>query len=307
MTYMNLNLEALEKNRAEAYNKNKIFFYIAILAIMIAVVLFILTFTLASLGSDLFFSAIVVLVIGLIILGVGFSKIGNAKKKIKNELVLAWLNESCDEGKVEYLATGTLPELNEIIGIGFLKDPDNVIGADFFAGYYKSIRFSSSDVTLQELVETTDFNGKKSSKYETYYDGRMIVFNLEYLPQNMCFIEKRSNIRKIKGVERVQTEVSALNERYFIGVSNQEEVFKFLTPSVLKKFTDFEEAFKGIISYIFYNNKLYLFIENSKKTIDLNLRKSISEEEVKLALGGLEVPLQIIDGLKLTNDFFRSK
>ncbi len=304
---MNLNLEALEKYRVEAYNKNKIFFYIGISTIVVAVVLFILTFTLASVGSDLFFPAIIVLVIGLIVLGVGFSKIGNAKKKIKNELVLAWLNESCDEGKGEYLATGTLPELNEIIDIGFLENPDKVIGADFFAGYYKAIHFSSSDVTLQELVETTDSNGKTSSKYETYYDGRMIVFNLEYLPQNMCFIEKRSNIRKINGVKRVQTEVSTLNERYFIGVSNQEEVFKFLTPSVLKKLTDFEKAFKGIISYIFYNNKLYFFIENSKKTINLNLRKSISEEEVKLALEGLEAPLQIIDGLKLTNDFFRSK
>ncbi len=118
---MNLNLEALEKYRVEAYNKNKIFFYIGISTIVVAVVLFILTFTLASVGSDLFFPAIIVLVIGLIVLGVGFSKIGNAKKKIKNELVFAWLNESCDEGKGEYLATGTLPELNEITRVCLKK------------------------------------------------------------------------------------------------------------------------------------------------------------------------------------------
>ena len=201
----------------------------------------------------------------------------------------------------------TLPELKEIVNFGLVERPDRVLGGDYYSALYNNIRFSASDVELQEKVVYKDSEGKTQTRYDTYFKGRMMVFDLENLPQEMYFIEKGSKVRRIRGLEKVQTEISLLNEKYYIAVSNKEEIFHYLTPVVLQGFIKFEEQVGGIISYVFYNKKLYLFIENCDDSLEVNLSKAIDERQINFILGGLRLPLDVIDSFKLNDKFFKKE
>lgn len=292
-----MNLEELEKLRKKACSY---YLYMALGAILIVASFLVSFFT------DLTMLGIFGMLAGILLAIVFYVIQSNFKHKIKEKLVRNLMLEHCG-GDVIYNMRGMIPEFKEILSLGLIQRPDRYYGEDYYSTEYNGVRFDCSDIRLQERHVTRDSKGRQQVSYVDYFNGRMLVFNLEDIKNTIFIKEKGSIIRTAANLKKIETEITLINERYTVLADDNVDIYKFLTPVVLQGLVSLEQMVRGILSYAFFNGKLYVFVERNPDALEIRLTKKLDEKEINFLVNALRLPLEIIDNLRLNSDYFKKR
>lgn len=245
------------------------------------------------------------LAIGGIVTSVLFiSKQSKFKHQIKEKLIRKLMIDNCG-GDVYYNMNERLPELSEILQLNLIKHPDRIYGEDYYSTCYNGVAFSCSDIRLQEKRVVRDSKGRTTTTYVDYFNGRMLVFKPEICPQNIFIREKGSMMNYMRGLHKIETELTVINERYEILAEDNVNIYKFLTPVVLQGLMSLENMVRGVLSYAFVNGKIYVFVERNSNALDIRLTRKLDQNEINFLINALRLPLEIIDKLKLNSEYFK--
>lgn len=285
-----------ENKRKKSMITANIFFYIGLgLTILSGILLLILLGT----GNESFQSFIVPLVFGIVGFIVSSAIKNSVSKEFKKTFVPALIKEMYPDSTYE-------PEhgiaLNVVLEPGFFRYPDRYFLEDFISATYDGIPFAMSDFTLQEEHTTTDSKGNTRTTYETYANGRFMVFDFKRDFKEVVKITEPKYIYNTKGLEKVETESLEFNDKFTVRTSNPLTAFYVLTPQMQLKILEFEKKFKGSIYLAFMYGKLYVAICDSVSILDVKVGKKTVEELKEIIISQLNIPAAVINEFGLNTD-----
>lgn len=284
-----MNIETLEQARKQALK----YFFIGLALAAIVFLLGIVFIVVETIDSTIGF---IFIVIGLLI---GFGAYYFADNKIKRIKATIVNNLLKKNGIADnYHESGVLGSLDEIVRLGFLKAPDKVAGREFYNGKYNNVSFETSNAILQERVVVRR-NGKNEVHYETYFSGKIIVFDLIHFDNSLYMIENGSSVNVPRKLNKLDTELITFNERYKVYTNDEIKAFKYLTPRMLQSLIEIEKSIKATFCYAFQNSKLYLFLENTNINLSVKLFKTLTEDEIRRIEATLLLPRTLINELYL--------
>ena len=141
---------------------------------------------------------------------------------------------------------------------------------DLVTGSYKGIGFSQSDVMIEEKQEQTDTDGQIDTNYSTTFKGRFIIFDfIRSFSSNFLIVQNTVEAYLIPGKKRDGTKFRKYStgdsefDRYFsVYHGNITAPYSILTPEFIGKLKHIGEITAGPLLLCFYNNKLYVGIDD---------------------------------------------
>jgi hypothetical protein len=136
-------------------------------------------------------------------------------------------------------------------------------GNDYLSAEYHGIRFTQSDVHLQEAEEETytDDDGERHTrtKYTTIFHGTFMVFDYDAISNEPVLVLPRGG--KPKDSE-ILTELDAFNRKFSIVCTDAASAFRILTPPVLEGIVLVSDKLGYQLSLSSRDDKIYAAIAN---------------------------------------------
>jgi len=171
---------------------------------------------------------------------------------------------------------------------------------DYLMGEIDGIEFESSDVLLQNQVNTG-----KSSHVVTIFHGRMFVFDFKKpINHEVLVLEKYKPRNKARGYDKIKTESVNFNQLFNIYAEDPHTAFYLLTPHFMEQLKALEKNHPGNIGMSFQNSKLYLSIHNDRSTFELKWFRPIDEAVIEQLEKDFKIIEQIIHTLKLSDNVY---
>ena len=290
---MNL-YESLELERKELIKKRRIFTLIFVLTLILAIFMFFLA---PVIGIILFLVAI-------IILAVSESKVSVFRKNFKDTVIKKILDDEL--GQYTYDAHSGIA-LNEILRVGMYERPDRYHLEDYIASSYNDVKYEMCDAHFEERYYV-NVDGKREVRYNTYFKGRII--KLDYnrdLKTTIKIVEGHPQGLNVRGLSKVETESIEFNKKYDTYASDKEQVYYYLTPLMIQKLLELEKLFKGTIQYSINSDAMYVFINNSGDSLELNIKKPINETQLAVIKSQILLASSIINELNLDKTKFNKE
>ncbi|MDR2530001.1 MAG: DUF3137 domain-containing protein [Oscillospiraceae bacterium] len=138
-------------------------------------------------------------------------------------------------------------------------------GNDYLSAEYHGIRFTQSDIHLQESREETyrdsDGDTHTRKKYTTIFHGTFMVFDHDAISNEPVAVYPKS--KKVKYDENsILTELDAFNSKFTISANDAVTAFRILTPPVLEGIVLAADKLGCPVSLSFRDDKLYVAIAN---------------------------------------------
>jgi hypothetical protein len=136
-------------------------------------------------------------------------------------------------------------------------------GNDYLSAEYHGIKFTQSDIHLEESQEETytdsDGDRRTRKKYTTIFRGTFMVLDYYAFSNVPVLVLPRG--RKPKDGE-ILTELDAFNRKYSVVCTDAVFAFRILTPPVLEGIALASDKLGCQLSLSFRNDKIYAAIKN---------------------------------------------
>ncbi len=284
-------LEELENERKKIAKKSRIFYALAF-------VFMILGMALCFFVHPLF---MLLIFIGVILLVVIMPQVNKFKKKFKGSVVSAMIKEELGSDAV-YRQSGGIP-IEEINALGVAAEPDRHYEEDYITCTYNDIPYEMCDCTLQERVVTRDSKGNRQVTYETYFKGRVIKIDFQRdLNMELKVVNNATRGFKYKPLLPFETELIEFNKKFKCYASSKEDGFYILTPMLIQKMLELENKFKGGMYYVIKHNNLYVLINNSGDSLEVNIHKALDEKQLNKIRADILIGASIINEFRMDKD-----
>jgi hypothetical protein len=286
--------EELEQQRLEVVKKRRISILILVLSLVLG---FLLMMVLPFLGIPF-------IIAGIIIFAISESKVSSFRRKFKEIVVKKILDQEL--GEYTYNQYAGIP-LNEIISVGIYDSPDRYDLEDYIQSSYNEVRYEMCDATFEERYYVT-VDGKREVRYRMYFKGRIIKLDYKRdLNTTIKIIEGSPQGLNLRGLTKVETESIEFNKKYKTYVSNKENVFYYLTPVMIQKLMELEKLFKGTIQYSITSDAMYIFINNSGDSLEVNLNRPIDDTQLNIIKSQILLASTIINEFNLDKTKFNKE
>ena len=291
----NVSLDNLELERKALKKKNTTKTLIGIFSLLIFIVIAFMTSIL-----EFIFIGFVILVVMIIINTASSSKY---KGKFKELIVRKIIEEELGSTAV-YNPNGGI-SLSELNSLKFTSMPDREHLSDHISCSYNGVPYEICDCHFEERHVTRDSKGNKQVTYVTYFKGRAIKIDFQRdLNINMKLVNQGPQGFSSEGLTKFETEVIEFNKRFKCYVDSTENAFYILTPIFIQKLLELERMFKGGLVVIFKHNNLYILINDSRDTLEVNINKPVNGEQIERIRGEVILPASIINELRIDDDKF---
>ena len=191
------------------------------------------------------------------------------------------------------------------------KTGDRYRSNDYITGTYKNIFFEQSDVHIEERHERKDLDGNKIVEYITIFKGRLLIFDFnKHFKAKLQISSKNFQADKEihkKEFSQVKMEDEEYNKQFITLAENEHEAFYILTPTFILKIKNIYRELKCDIMFCFYNNKLFVAINNNKDSFEYNVFKKIKDEKfINNLTKDIEILTKLAEELNLDNNLFLS-
>ena len=294
-----MSIDELEQLRKETVKKCNITIFIGIIILVLIIALFIFIF--GTINNILIFLIFVDFAI-VSAINSGF------KNKYKNKFMQSLLPIA-----VQSILTNVVVDVNRGISRALIDSTHSMSTGDIFSsnnyvsGYYKDIKAEMSDVHIQD--ESTDSDGHTT--YTTIFRGQWMIFDFnKYFKSNIQVWEKKvfGSISKRVSFKQHKVEMEDIdfNKKFKVIADNDLDAFYILTPRIMERIKEVEQAINGTLLMVFLNNQLHVGVYNNKTTFKLNVRKKINFEEFATnSIKDLDAIVKFIDILELDNNLFK--
>ncbi len=288
-------IKEFEAARKGSNSKKHILGYLGIALLVIGLVVLLFSFI----------AGVVLVILGIALILVGF--IGNKRNPVedfKSFVINDLIKEICSP-QVYYDRSGSI-SLSEVEYSNLLKMPDKMSGEDLIVDTYKNVRYEISDLSLQEARTRILPNGDSYTEYFDYFKGMFMVFDYPAdLKGELYIVPKRHS--NLCALDTIESESIELNEKYILYTTNKEYAFQILTPLCIEKILALNNIYKGIISYAFTVDKLYVAINSRVNFLDVPGDKPITEMALRKLESDLMLPQAIINEFKLDKGKFQNE
>lgn len=290
---LEVKLKKYEKLRVEAIRKGRKFYYILIpLAII-------------TLGLSYYSPVLVIVAFCIWFISVGLSQKDTNKLMdvVKTDIFTKVVADTFP-GSTYSIEEGI--DLHSVMEVGLLHGPDRYFSEDMITATYKNIPFITSDIKLQDKHQTTDSKGHTKTSYTTYFRGKFIKIDLlRDLDLTLKIIEKNKiSLFKssMKGLETIETESIAFNDKFKTFSTSQQDAFYVLTPQMQEKLLKMEEEYDGKMYYCFKQGFFYCLIDNRLNGLEINRKKPLDMVAYNKILEEINITPRIIDEFNFNSD-----
>lgn len=293
-----MSIEELDALRRETVKKCNIRILIAILIIAVFVYVFVFVF---SAGPFLLFPISIVMIV-----------IGNMNTKIKKQYLNTFM-QSLLPIAVQSILTDVKVDVTSGIPRYTIAETNSMSTGDIYnssnyvSGVYKDIKVIMSDVHIQD--EHEDSEGHTS--YVTIFKGQWMIFDFnKNFKSNIQVWEKKilggfSRVVTSKQ-HKIEMEDINFNKKFKVIAEDDLAAFYILTPKIMERITEVENAINGTLLLVFKDSKLHVGLYNNKTTFNINIRKKINFEEfARNSISDLDAIVKFVDILELDNDLFK--
>lgn len=250
--------------------------------------------------------------LGFVILGVGIiaggifaitggSAFTKLSKTFKVEVITQLMEDFVDNG--QFNPNMGLSQ-SDVYSSEFIKRADRFHTEDYLSGSMEGVNFVSSDVKLEERHVRHTKNGTQTY-YETYYLGRLFVFDFNKSFDGYLQVLEGARPTKNRGYKKVKLESVKFNKKFKTYSTSEHSAFYVLTPHFMEALMELEQKNRGKIYFSFIDNRLYIGINNFINTFELRMFRKLDEKVFDEFKRELFIIKEVIQELKLNNSIFQ--
>lgn len=248
---------------------------------------------------------IIFFVIAIIITFIAVSKVNKFKKKFKENVVVKLIKDELGVDAV-YHMNGGIP-IDEINSLEVASRPDRYQTEDYISCSYNGIPYEMCDCTLEEEVVTHDSHGNRQVSYRTYFKGRVIKIDFKRdLHIELKVVNQPTQGFQHRNLISFETEVIEFNKQFKCYASSKEDGFYIMTPIMIQKMLELEQMYKGGIYYVFLKGNLYILINNSGDSLEVNLSKPLDEKQITKIKSDLLIGASIINEFRMDSNKYNA-
>lgn len=286
--------ETLENQRKEIVKKRRIYRLFFVLLLILAVLMFFI----------LPFISVILGIVAFVLIFISENKVNEFQKTFKETIVKKLLDEELEN--YQYDQIGGI-DLSEIINVGIYERPDRHHLEDYISSSYNNVKYEMCDAKFEERY-IVEVNGRREVRYKTYFQGRIIKIDYNKdLNTLIKIIEGNPQGLNVRGLTKISTESIEFNKKYKTYVSNQESAFYYLTPLMIQKLLELEKLFSGTIQYSITSDAMYIFINNSGDSLEVNIKKPIDENQLEIIKSQILLANSIINEFNLDKNKFNKE
>lgn len=244
---------------------------------------------------------IIFIVAAVIVISIAVNKRGKFQKTFKSTIVAQLVKDELGPDAIYNPDRGI--DINEINSLKVAKKPDKYHLEDYISSSYNNVPYELCDCTMQEKKVTTDGRGHTQTTYVTYFKGRVIKIDYQ---RELNMVLKVVNNAPVgfsaSGLEKFETEVIDFNKKFKCYVDDKEHGFYILTPVMINKMMELERMFNGGICYLFMHNNLYVLINNSSDSLEINISKPLDEKQINRIKSEILIAASIINEFSMDAD-----
>lgn len=205
-----------------------------------------------------------------------------------------------------------------IAGTQMMRMGDRYSSNDLVTGNYKTIRFTQSDVHIEEEHETRDRDGHTRRYYVTIFKGRWMIFDFnKTFKADVQVAQKGFGNNKVgswfaskeEKFQKVEMESQEFNKAFNVYAQQPLDAFYILTPKIMEKIRNLDERNDGKLLLCFIDNQLHVGIYNYEDSFEhKSVFKPIDEEKTRNDIStDIQKITMFVDELELDNDLFKKK
>jgi hypothetical protein len=192
---------------------------------------------------------------------------------------------------------------DEILGLGFFSHTDGIGGSDFIEADYKGLRFSQSDLVVEEIwtetVTDSDGNTGEVTRSREVFGGRVMKFDFadSFRGDVQVLSGDFDGARVLDsgaGWQKVETELAEFGERFKIFARDPLDAMAALTPQMIEGIYYLERAVNKPLSFYFRGNSMYAFLSLGHDAFEVGKKTLLEARE------------QLTGDIKLTTDFLET-
>ena len=164
---------------------------------------------------------------------------------------------------------------------------DRVHTEDYIEGNYKNVGYRQADVIIEHYMQDS---------YSTIFSGRLAVYDFKKnLTGQIAIVEKGYSNASLTGMQKVQMENMAFNQRFHVYATNAHVAFYLLTPQFMEYIMELNA--RGELYLRFSANKVFLlrnhvegvFQPDMRATMDIQYEIGKSYNEIKEILNFIDI------------------
>ena len=305
---MNYNIDLIEKERAKRLKTFKIMSLVSLGFLVVTIILFIIDFY--SPNENLFtvfifglILTIIIFVLGIVIPSNGYDKF--VKTNLENKI----MEEVFKGNSFKYDANDGI-SFSEMNCSGIFKKPDAFATSDTIRTSYKGVQLVLSDYIFTRITTTTDSKGN-TTQHRYPYPGRYMSFTINRdFKSGIAIIDKSNNsdviVRKLFKND-IDFESIEFNKKFYLTTTDKEKAFYLIRPKEIMDLLDLSKLYKGKIVCVIINHTIYFLLAETSVKFNFKIFKKIENKLIEDIYAYYELPLKIIDTLRLDSERFNAK
>jgi len=277
--------------------KRKLCVWLTISGIVVFIIALILIVSLPEKAEIL---SIILMIIGVGVFIAGRIKFVSLKKVFKTKHLKPYIEKKYPTYKYEPKQGLSREFVNSL---GMYKTPDRFRSEDMLLGTFKDVKFTSSDVVLEERRVRHTKNGTQVY-YVPYFTGRIFAFDFNKKIVGKVLVSEGHKTTFFNKLSKVSLESIDFNKQFNTYATDQESAFYILTPQFMEALLKIERNNPGSITMLFTEGKYYIGINSNRDTFELSLWHKVNEETVKSFIKDLTIFEEIVDELKIDRKIF---
>ena len=192
---------------------------------------------------------------------------------------------------------------------------DRFHSEDYIHARYRNVRFTQSDVHIEEEHQSTDSEGHTTTEYVTIFRGRWMIFDFnKEFRANVQIVQKGFRTARRKRFfgkketlfKKVELESETFNKQFQVYAQDEHDAFYIITPAFMERIEGLAAHNKGKMMFCFVGQRLHIAIHDNKDSFEPgSVFKRIDEEKATRKIREeIEVITQFIDELSLDNNLF---
>lgn len=303
-------IDLIEETRAKRLKIFKTVSLVALGILVVSVILFLIKQFALKENDTLFAVAVFFLIIAIatFIIGTASSNAGYdkfVKEHLENEI----MKDVYSGNEFSYAARAGI-SFQEMNISGIFKNPDEFSTSDTIRTAYKGVNLVVSDYIFTRIVVTTDSKGNTTTHHYPY-PGRYMSFSIKRnFMANVSIIDKRNNgdVFYLKPYrEKPEFESMEFEKKFYTTATDKEKVFLVIRPKEIMDFIDLSKTYQGKIVNVLYGHTIYLILADTKIEFSFSIFRKIDQGLIRDIYAYYELPLRIIDKLKLDGDRYNAK
>ena len=285
--------EELEQERKKIYRTTRLEYTFAVVSFILGMALFFFVGFL----TFLFF------IIGIILIIVAATTTKKFKDKFKELVVKKIVKEELGK-EATYKIRGGI-SMKEIDSLKVVARADRSHTEDYISCSYNGVPYEMCDCVLEERSVSHDSNGNQVESYHTYFKGRVIKIDFQRnLNMELKAVNQPTKGFQYRPLVPFETEVIDFNKKFKCYASSKEHGFYILTPWMIQKIMELEKMYAGGLYIVVMHNNLYILINNSGDSLEVNISKPLDSKQIDRIRYDLLIAATIINEFRVDSDKF---